>query len=203
MSVKVLEALSKGVLQSATDLWRMSNGEVVTTVWAMGPRRALFAQPVDDIGRTVTSEARVGFHALMGLVVKARYIGRVDETLAHVRVGPVGPRTRREMEAVADTDPSIHTAIVAEGLELATMTSLVHIARLELGKEGESIWVQTSHTETENLTDPSLRMCGVMVNDPGRSDEETRLLTFDDLDVLLRDLHWYLSESPAPRGIRR
>lgn len=194
MNVKALDKITVDVLDEAVDAWHTNGGQIVTTLWAVGAKRSLFAQPVDEIGRAVTPEARSGFQALMALVVRARYIGRADETLVHVRDQASGPRSKTEMENVMDTDPSIHTAIAVESLEVASMTNLLKIARLELDIEGRTTWIRTTHPDPTDMTSPDIRLCGVMIN-TNASNDEARPLTFDDLDELMRDLNWSVVET--------
>lgn len=201
MNTRSIDALTEYILDQAVDIWH-DDGYVVSALWVSGPV-VLFALPADEVGLSVTSEAKVGFHALMALAARARFVGRVDQTLARVRDDADGPITLRDMESVIDIDPAIHTAIGVESLELSSMTNLLKIARLELDNEGRPTWVRTTHPDPGDMTVPDVRMCGVMINDPSRAEREARLPSVDDVEELLRDLHWRLIRSKPPAKLRR
>ena len=198
MSPSTLDVIIAAALDQAIEGWH-NHGNVPSTLWAAGPRQTLCAVPINKEGASLSSETRIGLQALMALVCRAQYIGRIDQTLCHVYNGD-NWLSRSEMEDAIDVNPAIHTAIASEGLELSSMTNVLTLARLELDADGHATWTRSTHRS--DMTVDDVRVCGAMVNNPKRIEHEIRLIKIRELQDLLKGLDWALIQTKTSTPTR-
>ena len=165
------------------------HGFVITTSWASGPERIVFGQPIDEDGLTITTETRIGLHALMAITVSATLIGRVDETYTQERDASDPPVEKGELNLLADFDPSIQTAICVEAFDIDTATSYLKIARLTLDDDGRDRWDMDTY---QNVTGQLVHENMVSALLAAYSKEQ---VTMDELEEIATEYHWEVADA--------
>jgi hypothetical protein len=168
----------------------LEDGCVVTTSWATGKERAIFAQPINTEGLKITRETRVGLHALMAIVVNADLIGRVDETYTQERDANDEPVKEGELALLADFDPTIQTALCVEAFDIATGTSYLKIARLNLDENGQQDWSTDTY---KNVNGQIVHENIVSALLASYSEEPVDIETLQEIAA---DLDWEVADAP-------
>lgn len=127
-------------------------------LWATGPVRRLVAEP----GQPEAWQLSVSQTALMlGAMrhhINAFAIGRTVEVWMRACDSTAEADAYRpgDLAALADHDPTVTTAIIAEGFDLETSATAAHIASLELSPDGHPQWV---HSGLEAADHAFLNVC--------------------------------------------
>jgi hypothetical protein len=189
MKEKLVQVYLDTMMERAISLFN-EDGVVITTSWATGTERAIFAQPIDMEGCDISRETRVGLHALMAIAVDATLIGRVDETYTQERDADSPIPETGELAMLADFDPSIQTALCVEAFDIDTGTSYLKIARLSLTENGEQDWNMDTYKNVSGQLVHENIVSALLV---GYADEK---ITLEELEELATDLHWEIAHAP-------
>lgn len=172
----------------AQDIY-IEQGFVVPTIFALREDAVMYAQPVDLLGATISDDARVSLHAMMAISIDATYVGRIDEMYAAERSVDEPPILRGEMAEMADSDPTIRTAVCVEAIDLRDNQRYLSVAQYGMNDYGEIEW-RTSVYEEESRQDQDasrLSLTRVMAQSDALRSEA---LSPEDLKALLKRLHY-------------
>lgn len=114
-------------------------------LWATGPVRRLVAEPGHPEAWNLTVSQTALMLGAMRAYVNAFAIGRTVEVWmrACATTDEANSFEPGDLAALAETDPTVTTAIIAEGLDLDTGATAAHIAELELNPDGAPQWIHS------------------------------------------------------------
>lgn len=177
-----------GLLEEACIMWER-DGALLTTSFAMGHSRALFAQPMNQDGCEIDNATRTRIQALLAASTGAIYIGRIDESFIAERPASATPYKKGDLERLAESDPSIRTAIVVQATDTRSGECLVFVAISVVDDDGEHDWELGVFDEAE----------GQIIAEAHQSVRLSELITNPITDTQLRDdlreLGWALADS--------
>lgn len=127
-----MDDICDDLLEEAVRMWHR-DGALMTTSFAIGHSRSLFAQPIREHGCTISSQMRVELESLLVSTVGAVLMGRIDESFIAYRSPDDEPLSKGDLARLAETDPSVSTAIVLQAVDTKSQTATVHVARLAIG----------------------------------------------------------------------
>lgn len=180
-----LRVVMELLMDDAVRIWER-DGVLQSTSWAMGESMAGFATSYDMEGAHISDYNRIGLHAMLAACVEARYIGRIDESWARMQDASIPVPVSGELGALADTDPTIGTAICVQAYDLVEANAYVALARMTLDDEGAIAWNRATFEEPEGrLIGASLMTADIIprVLSHGRPGVE-------ELQHLMESLHW-------------
>jgi len=123
------------------------DGHVQPVMWALSSRRNIFATPVQGEDSDMSVLARVVIHAMMAAHVGAEYVGSIHEAwVTERRAGEPLPK-QGSLGELADSDPTIRTAIITHGMSVEGEYAVMHLARLDLHSDGSVFWEHESVDE--------------------------------------------------------
>jgi hypothetical protein len=125
------------------------DGAVTPTTFAIGHARSIFAQPYDEDGYELRSEARTAMDALLISATGAICLGRIDESYIQERLITDPKPDFDELADRAETDPTIGTALTVQVINTRTRETTVALARLYLDDEGHPVWDRSLHDLVE------------------------------------------------------
>lgn len=113
-------------------------GNLMPQFWVQSETSRALAQPISQRGMEI--DAARGIVLIGGIVdfVGGRWLGRTAE--AWVKQGHDPDRPAERLADIAETDPTVHTGIVAQGFDLATNDTYTALATFSLDPEGRSVW---------------------------------------------------------------
>ena len=114
-------------------------------LWATGPVRRIVAEPAEPESANLNPTQTALLLGAMRAHINAFAIGRTVEVWMRACESTAEASTFEpgDLAALADTDPTVTTAIIAEGYDLDANTVSAHIASLELDDEGHPTWVHS------------------------------------------------------------
>lgn len=185
---RTLEEICFGLLDEAVYVWERDGG-VITTSFVLGHARSMFTSPTTSEAFEIDDATRIRIHALLASLVGATVIGRIDESYK-TELPPHSPRLLKgELEELAKTDPNVKTAIVVQAMDTRTGDSLVCLATLKIGDDGEADWDFESYDNPEGNT-------SVMFYETAKLAHALRApLTDEEVRTQLRQLGWALADS--------
>ena len=185
---RTLYEVTDGLCDEAVRMWER-DGALMTTAFAIGHSRSLFAQPLTEAGCEIGDDTRVRLQALLGASAGAVFIGRIDESYIKYQEADAPELEKGELARLADTDPSIKTALVVHTIDVASGQSYTSMAILGVDDEGEREW------EFESYDNPQ----GTYVIDASKSLLLMDIMTTPMTDAQLRDeldsLGWTMADS--------
>ena len=183
-----MEQMCNELLETAIQMWER-DGAVITTSFAIGHSRSLFAQPVTAEGCTVDAEARVRIHARLAAAVGAVFLGRIDESFIAYRAPEDEPLRRGDLERLAETDPTIKTALVVQAMDASSHDSLVAVGILEVGDDGEPDWSYQMFDDPEGSIIAECRAAVAIAEDT--------IIPLTDIQLReeLREMGWTVADS--------
>ena len=153
-----LERTCANFCMTAADQWKI-DGAIIPTLWAIGDKRIIFAQPKNSDAWQNDNE-QMAVHALMRSIVCADLIGVIAEAWVRQQE-PNNPVPKKgDLEAIADTDPNVRTAIIVHGWDVKAKRSHSHMARLDLDTEGVPMWEFDCYDGAEGLAPSKLEVVG-------------------------------------------
>ena len=177
-----------GLLEEACIMWER-DGALLTTSFAIGHSRSLFAQPMSEEGCNIDNSTRTRIQALLASAVGAIYLGRIDESFISERPADMPPLNKGDLERLAKTDPSVRTAMVVQATDTRSGEALVFTATSVLDDEGELGWELGVFDHAE----------GQIIQEAQQSIRLSELITIPSTDVELREelrkLGWALADS--------
>lgn len=138
-----IEVICRAYTETATEIWA-ERGRINPSLWALGRNRFVLAKPVPSKAYN-DIRFRTVLHSMMAQAVEATVLGMTDETWVQQR--PVGATIPRhgDLAALAETDPTVHTAIISQAVDTSSLNGFLAMARLELDDNGGICWhYQTS-----------------------------------------------------------
>jgi hypothetical protein len=123
------------------------DGYVQPVMWAIGSRRNIFATPVQGEESDVSVVARVVIHAMMAAHVDAEYVGSIHEAWVTERAAGDPLPKQGTLGVLAESDPTIRTAIITHGMSVEGNYAVMHMARLDLHSDGSVCWEHESVDE--------------------------------------------------------
>lgn len=133
-----LDPIVDRLTDKAITLWE-TDGHIITTSWVVGRRRAMFAQPITDKAKEIPVAVRSTLTAIMSACCSARFVGQIDEAM--VKDGSEDEDLRPgDLWRNAETDPSIHRAVVVAGFDLKRNKGAISRAMLNMNEEGHPTW---------------------------------------------------------------
>jgi hypothetical protein len=118
-------------------------GSLVPTFWAQGTNTRTVAVPTTQDGMMLDTIRGVMMMGYMSDLSSARFIGRTAEAWSRVhRDGDMFPV--EGLASIAETDPEVRTAIIAQGYDLITGGSHLAMASFDLDHNAQPIWRRTS-----------------------------------------------------------
>jgi hypothetical protein len=118
-------------------------GSLVPTFWAQGTNTRTVAVPITQDGMMLDVVRGVMMMAYMSDISSAKFIGRTAE--AWSRVHKDGDMLPVEgLASIAETDPEVRTAIIAQGFDVLTGQSHLAMASFDLDDDAQPIWRRTS-----------------------------------------------------------
>lgn len=193
-----LDILCKHMLDQAMNMWSLE-GRVITTTWAVGKKKAVFAQPFDARGEGLPLPARLAMHTIAARAVDALYVGQIDEAYTQTRNADDPEPCVGELADCADTDPTIKTSLCVEGYHARTRDHRLYASRLDLTDDGEPQWEVTVYKHGEGVLGDMFARVAQYANDldhkPSMGELVTRLLELHwtcveiDTDMLMREVH--------------
>jgi len=183
-----IEQMCEGLLDEAVVMWER-DGAVMTTSFAIGHARSVFAQPKNEIGLAIGNHERVELVAMLASTVGAVVVGRIDESYMAIVDAGAPPLAKGDLERMAESDPNIHTAIVVQATDTASGEALVAIAVLAVDDGGLPQWDYTVYDNAD----------GQFIEDANDaiqiSDEIIIPLTDAQLKEQLNELGWVIADS--------
>jgi hypothetical protein len=184
-----IDEVCEGLLEEAVHMWER-DGALLTTAFAIGHARSLFAQPASVEGYDISDKARVNLHALLASTSGAVVVGRIDESYMKYVDIDHPPILKGDLSILAETDPTVRTCIAVQAINASHDDhGLVMIAILEYDDEGNAQWQYQSHTNAQ----------GKFVEDARQSirlaDTFAIPTTNDQLSEQLRELGWVVADS--------
>lgn len=118
-------------------------GSLVPTFWTQGSTTRAIAVPCTQDGMILDVIRGVMMMGYMSDLASARFIGRTAE--AWSRVHKDGDMLPVEgLASIAETDPDVKTAIIAQGYDLITGGSHLAMASFDLDDDAQPVWRRTS-----------------------------------------------------------
>jgi hypothetical protein len=118
-------------------------GSLAPTFWAQGTNTRTIAVPINQNGMMLDVIRGVMMMGYMADLSSARLIGRTAEAWSRVqRDGDMFPV--EGLASIAETDPEVRTAIIAQGFDLLTGQSHLAMASFDLDDNAQQIWRRTS-----------------------------------------------------------
>lgn len=165
------------------------DGAVMTTSFAIGHARSVFAQPKNEVGLNITNHERVELLAMLASTVGAVVVGRIDESYIATVQADAPPLKKGDLQRMSETDPNIHTAIVVQATDTTTGDELVAVAVLTVDDSGLPQWDYSVYDNAEGqfLED---------ANDAIAISDEIVIPTTDaQLREQLHELGWVIADS--------
>lgn len=145
---RTLYEVSDGLCEEAVYMWE-KEGFLLTTAFAMGHSRALFAQPRLEDVPDIDIDTRIRIQALLGASTGAVFIGRIDQSYLKYQE-PDAPRPNADdLYLMSLNDPSVRRAIAVHGTDVASGHSYVSMAVLGVDDDGEPEWEYESYDNPE------------------------------------------------------
>ena len=133
-----LDPIVDRLTDKAITLWE-TDGHLITTSWVVGRRRAMFAQPITERAKEIPVAVRSTLTAIMAACCSARFVGQIDEAM--VKQGSTDEDLRpKDLWRNAETDPTIHRAVVVAGFDLKRNRGAISRAMLNMSDEGHPMW---------------------------------------------------------------
>lgn len=121
-------------------------GRVLPKFWAQSSHRRVIASPINKQGMALDTTRGVMVIAFIAEVANARWIGRTAEAWMKTHQdGDQFPATG--LGQLADIDPEIRTAVIAQGMDLLTTETHTAIAMFDLDDNGRQVWRRSTHTD--------------------------------------------------------
>lgn len=185
---KTIHDVCEGLLEEACIMWERDEG-VMTTSFAIGHSRSLFAQPISEEGLEIEPDARVQMHALLASSAGAIFLGRIDESYIAERPASAPPLSKGDLERMAGGDPSIRTAVVVQATDTRSGESLVVVAVPVIAEDGSLIWEHNSFEDAD----------GQVISDAMRAVAMADLIVIPATDAQLREqmreIGWTVADS--------
>lgn len=136
MSAKALDTILSVLVRQAVSVWE-TEGVVTGVCWLAGDGRAVFSVPGTAEAYTDDDEV-VLVQATLANHYDSQYMGSIDEVFA--KECNVTDDAPGDLATLAETDPTVSTALCVEGLCRKTGETIMHMAILKLTDEGEPTW---------------------------------------------------------------
>jgi hypothetical protein len=184
-----IDEVCEGLLEEAVHMWER-DGALMTTAFAIGHARSLFAQPTNEQGLEITDSGRVHLHALLASTAGAVVIGRIDESwMKYVEIDHP-PILKGDLSILAETDPTVRTCIAVQALNTTGDDSgLVLLAILEYDDEGNTQWQYQAHTNAESKFTTDARQSIMLAENFSIPTTNTQLVE------QLHDMGWVVADS--------
>lgn len=185
MNREHIAAYLEAILDRSIDIF-MEDGSINPTRFVLGDEKVLFAQPVDAIGQMLTDDARLGLQSMMAIAMQATLIGRIDEVYVpdNYTIDTLSD-DQEELQQRSHVDPSIHTVLCVEAVDLETSAQYIATARFVLNDEGQAEWERDAF---EDVTDDDEPHRNAMLDDFYKKD-----ITIDNVLQMTQMLHWEMS----------
>ena len=130
-------------------MWERDGG-LLTTSFAIGHARSLFAQPTNEEGCSISETTRVHLQALLASTSGAVVIGRIDESYMKYVDADHPPLNKGDLGKLSETDPTVRTCIAVSGINTSyDYCGIVLLAILEYDDEGNTQWQYQTHTNPQ------------------------------------------------------
>lgn len=135
-------------LDAALTIWQRDRF-VSPIMFAENDTRAVAAQPTSTEAMEIEGASKTLLISALAASINATYVGMVLEVWdREYRIGEAPERLERgALEQMADTDPSVHTAIVVPWAATDQSRSGIIRARHVLNAEGQPTWDRSEHTD--------------------------------------------------------
>jgi hypothetical protein len=183
-----IEQMCESLLDEAVVMWER-DGAVMTTSFAIGHARSVFAQPKNEVGLAISDYQRVELVAMLASTVGAVVVGRIDESYIAVVDAGAPPLAKGDLERMAETDPNINTAIVVQATDTASGEALVAVAVLTVDDNGLPQWDYSIYENAD----------GQFIEDANDAIEISEEILIPTTDAQLREqldeLGWVIADS--------
>ena len=128
---------------SAGIVTHSQDGHLIPKFWAQSATKRAIAQPATPEGLDLGASVGIVMFGLMMELTDGRWFGRTAE--AWVRSFRDGDQFPVEgLASIAETDPEVHTAIVAQGFDMQTSETHTALATFTLDNDGRPLWHRNS-----------------------------------------------------------
>lgn len=184
--------IAENLLEEAVTVW-WRDGAVWPAMFAVGHARSIILSPADEEGWAIEDGDRAVLLGLAANLAGAKVIGRIDET--YITERPVGEQVPEpgDLAELADTDPTIQTAIAVQALDLETDSVFVSLARLGMDDDGEPNWRVSNHEEPSGHLAEHLRATGRAIR------AFPAPVPYDDAVAHIHESRWVVSDSDSVR----
>jgi hypothetical protein len=188
MPVDPMNEVCWNLLETAIDMWHR-DGTILTTSFAIGHSRSMFAQPFTMESHDLDDEQRSEMTALMAQAVSAVYVGRIDET--YFTTSPPMPDDAEtiDLSLHSDSDPNIKTAIAIQCVNVRTNEAMLGIGVFGLNAEGKPRWKFLLYDDKEEQIPRGIRPFEELKADASET------LSHSELIEMWNDCGWAVADS--------
>jgi hypothetical protein len=145
---QTIDEISLSLLEEAIHMWHR-DGAILTTSFAIGHSRSVFAQPINESGFDLSDKNRIHLDGMLASLVGAVVIGRIDESFIAELPVTERPLAKGELAKMAETNPDVKTALVVQTLDVTTNHLILVMGILGIDDEGEACWKFASYNDPE------------------------------------------------------
>lgn len=128
--------------QAGVVTWQ-NHRQLLPKFWVRGEHRRAAVEPAGPVGLELDAIRGVMMVGFMCDMTQARWIGRTVEAWSRtIREGDMIPATG--LHEIADTDPTVTTAIISQGFDLQTGEGWTALASFSINEHAQPVWSRQS-----------------------------------------------------------